>query len=225
MLLPDSAIGSIIAAAIAGVVVFISTMLSKEQKTSEFRQTWIDELRKDISKYISGSTEVITLYYSKNNDKKNQEKFLDDNFELIHELQTLEHRIILRLNQEEHRELIKKIKKFREELSDIYKNKQSHINRKEEENIVIDELIFETKKILNYEWKRVKKGEVTFRITKVVSLVVVVLGCAYFLFNLKGYFFDASPSRFASVKKEESAVTVNNFIKCAYCFYGEEPQR
>lgn len=225
MLLPDSAIGSIIAAAIAGVVVFISTMLSKEQKTSEFRQAWIDELRNDVSKYISGSTEVIALYYAKNNNKQNQEKFLDDNFQLIHDLQTLEHRIILRLNQDEHQELISKIKKFREVLSDIYKNEKINTNRKEAEFALIEDLLFETKKILKYEWKRVKKGEIAFRITKIASLIIIILGCVYFLFNLKDQFTGAPSSISASVKEDEPSVTVNNYTKCVYCSFGGGPQR
>ncbi|KKB61110.1 hypothetical protein WM40_25065 [Robbsia andropogonis] len=116
MQLPDAAIGSIVAAAIAGLVVFISTVLTKEQKTSEFRQSWIDELRKDISQYISGATEIVTLYARKSNDPTAQAKFLDDNFELIQELQAVEHRIILRLNSKEHEKLIEQITGFRQKL-------------------------------------------------------------------------------------------------------------
>ena len=43
------AIGLIIAAIIAGVVSFLSLIISKEQSISDFRQQWIDALRKDIA--------------------------------------------------------------------------------------------------------------------------------------------------------------------------------
>ena len=91
MQLPDAAVGSIIAAAIAGLVVFVSTVLTKEQKTSEFRQAWIDELRKDISQFISGATEVTALMREKAGDKQSQIDFATDNFELIQQLQSVEH--------------------------------------------------------------------------------------------------------------------------------------
>jgi len=45
--------GPIAAAMIAGAVTFIATLLSKDQKTSEFRQTWIDAIRADIAEFLS----------------------------------------------------------------------------------------------------------------------------------------------------------------------------
>ena len=47
--LPDVAIGTMIAAFIAGLVSLLSLIISKEQKVSEFRQAWIDALRAEIS--------------------------------------------------------------------------------------------------------------------------------------------------------------------------------
>ena len=41
--------GLIVAAIIAGAVAFVSLIISKEQSISEFRQQWIDELRKDVA--------------------------------------------------------------------------------------------------------------------------------------------------------------------------------
>jgi hypothetical protein len=42
----------------AGGIAYFASILSKEQKTSEFRQIWIDALRQDVAEYI-GSVEVI----------------------------------------------------------------------------------------------------------------------------------------------------------------------
>ncbi len=41
--------GLIVAAIIAGAVAFFSLIISKEQSVSEFRQQWIDALRKGIA--------------------------------------------------------------------------------------------------------------------------------------------------------------------------------
>lgn len=179
MQLPDAAIGSIIAAAIAGLVVFISTVLAKEQKTSEFRQAWIDELRKDISQYISGASEMVTLYIAKESDKAAQEKFLDDNFKLVHELQTIEHRIVLRLNSKEHAILIAQVTGFRQSMLNAYleahqsEETDANQNRQAKENRLTTELLDSTKQVLKSEWRRVKKGEPAFRLVKGVALVVI----------------------------------------------------
>lgn|SRR6266446_644807 len=56
MNIPSSAypaIGAVMAAIIAAGISFLVTVLAKEQKTSEFRQAWIDALRKDLSEFIA----------------------------------------------------------------------------------------------------------------------------------------------------------------------------
>jgi hypothetical protein len=170
VILPDAAVGSIIAAAIAGLVVFISTVLTKEQKTSEFRQVWIDELRKDISQFIAGVTEVVALHKSKVKDQEAYKKFLDDNFKVIQELETLSHRIVLRLNPNEHAELIQLVKNFRKKMLKAYQQ----ADRETQEEQLTKELLDATKKVLSSEWKRVKLGEPTFRLVKKGGLIAMV---------------------------------------------------
>src|SRR5437667_10151195 len=46
-------LGPVVAAIIAGAVAFLASVFSKEQKVSEFRQTWIDSLRNDLAELIS----------------------------------------------------------------------------------------------------------------------------------------------------------------------------
>ncbi|BET13664.1 hypothetical protein [Pandoraea sputorum] len=170
MQLPDAAIGSIVAAAIAGLVVFISTVLSKEQKTSEFRQVWIDEIRKDVAAYISGTTEVVALHFAKRVSPKDQEEFIEKHFTLMHELQSTENRIILRLNVNEHAELIEKITEFRMKMIAAYNGDDT---RNDEIKLTKD-LIDSTKIILKCEWNRVKMGEPSFRIVKAIALFSIV---------------------------------------------------
>lgn len=171
MILPDAAVGAVVAAAIAGLVAFVSTVLTKEQKTSEFRQLWIDELRKEISEFIAGVTEFTSLHKFKLSDDVAYEKFIDDNFDAIQKLQTLEHRIVLRLNPEEHSDLITEVKTFRKNVLDAYK--QSDRAAREEE--ITKKFLDTTKEVLSKEWKRVKKGEPTFRWVKNGALAAVVV--------------------------------------------------
>jgi len=50
---PDAAIGAVVAALIAGIVSLLGLIISKEQKTSEFRQAWIDALRCDLTAFLT----------------------------------------------------------------------------------------------------------------------------------------------------------------------------
>lgn len=49
------AIATVVATLITGVIAIVNLTLSKEQKVSDFRQSWIDGLRDDLSKFLSGA--------------------------------------------------------------------------------------------------------------------------------------------------------------------------
>jgi len=51
-------LGPIVAVVIAGAVAFLASVFSKAQKTSEFRQAWIDSLRNDLSELISITLQI-----------------------------------------------------------------------------------------------------------------------------------------------------------------------
>ncbi len=55
------AIGAIVAALITGILSVLGLVISKEQKTSEFRQQWIDDLRREVSELLA-CVEAIRLY-------------------------------------------------------------------------------------------------------------------------------------------------------------------
>ncbi|MBY4692722.1 hypothetical protein K6W21_01275 [Burkholderia latens] len=210
MQLPDAAVGSIIAAAIAGLVVFVSTVLTKEQKTSEFRQAWIDELRKDISYFVSGTSEIVALYRAKSGNLKDQEKFIDDNFKIIHEVQSVEHRIVLRLNPKKHAELIRQVSGFRKGMLAAYAGG----NQKELEDALTIDLLNTTKDVLGKEWKRVKRGEPTFRMVKWLAITAVAV-LAFWLYHVY-VTYTPSPDK----DKKESVPTqvfVDNHAQISAC--------
>ncbi|WP_155629865.1 DUF948 domain-containing protein [Burkholderia stagnalis] len=221
MQLPDAAVGSIIAAAIAGLVVFVSTVLTKEQKTSEFRQTWIDELRKDISQFISGATEVTALMREKAGDKKAQVDFASDNFELIQQLQSVEHRIVLRLNPKEHADLIRLVTGFRGKMKAAYAGG----NRINDEERLTKELLDETKSVLSAEWKRVKRGEPTFQYVKWIGIGLAAM-MAIWIFQLY-LTYKPSPEKDKeenhSAKNVPTQVFVDNHAQISSCVTQEGP--
>jgi len=70
--IPEAAIGAMIAALIAAVVSLLGLIISKEQKTSEFRQAWIDALRSDLTAFltqINAIHDAIKVQHSNHGEK------------------------------------------------------------------------------------------------------------------------------------------------------------
>lgn len=199
MQIPDAAVGPIIAAVIAALVVFISTVLSKEQKTSEFRQAWIDELRKDVAQYVSGTVEFSALYSLRKKRSADEVELLEDNFDAIRELQSIEYRIIFRLNPVKHSALITKIKALRRQM--IALNSQGVASNGVEEAIT-DAITGDCNRILKAEWERVKKGEAGFRFVKWAAMAIAALG----LFALLLYIFIGPLSKNTPLKAKTGEV-------------------
>jgi hypothetical protein len=53
--IPLAPIATVVAALITAIISFVNLTLSKEQKTSEFRQAWIDGLRGDLAIFFSSA--------------------------------------------------------------------------------------------------------------------------------------------------------------------------
>jgi hypothetical protein len=209
MQLPDAAIGSIVAAIVGGTVVFVSAVLTKENKTSEFRQEWIDSLRTDIADFIAGMTEIAAAMRAKASVKEgNPNDILFDNFDLVHKIESLEHRIVLRLNAKEHVRLIQLIRNFRENI--IQSHKGPPDAGKALERALIDGVVGESQQILKGEWERVKRGELAFRITKwgagVAAVVLLIWGITVVL---------SSHDEAKSSKEETSAAKTTGAMPAA----------
>lgn len=163
-------VGGVIVAVIAGAISLSVTILSKDQKTSEFRQLWIDALRSDVSKLVGvlqmlmGISEVVKL-----RGEERAYDFLISSKEELIEINNLVTRIRLRLNIKEHTALLKL-------LSDV---SNSSPLSKVESQAQIERVVVETQKILKDEWEVVKKGEWSFRLLKFSSacLLIFGLGC------------------------------------------------
>lgn len=172
-------LGAIAAATIAGGISFISTVLSKDQKTSEFRQTWIDGVRDDISEFVS-RIEVVTAFLA----VKHLQNPASDKLELllsksgdIQEASARYYRLQLRLNPDEHKNLLDKLSIVYDALS-----KLDLICDRQQIGSLTQQIIFEAQVSLKTEWKRVKRGEPAFYITKSVSLGIVFFAFASLLY-------------------------------------------
>lgn len=166
------AIATMLAAVIAALVAFVTSVLSKEHKVSEFRQLWIDSLRDDISKFLSVTNVLAAMLEAKlkkvsgsDRQKVIEEFCLEFREELI-ESESVSNRILLRLNDEEHKALIDGVKQL----------EKSFFLGQDVVLPEIDLLVEEFRSLLKSEWGRVKNGEAVFVAMKRFSMWFTIIG-------------------------------------------------
>lgn len=168
--LPDIAIGAISAAIIASFFSFLGLLIAKEQKTSEFRQAWIDSLRNEISQLIASANAIHGAMTSQNLESvASAWSVVRDDFVAINEAAA---RIRLRLNPNEDlsKAVLGKIEEIEGLLAPGKLPDYTELNQKEKE------LVSQASALLKEEWRRVKKGEPTFRVARWgVALAMLLL--------------------------------------------------
>lgn len=164
-------IGVILAALIGGFFTLVSLIISKEQKTSEFRQEWIDSLRQEISAHIAAS---ITLSAMREYQTVSDEDFLKSASEEQQRVSSTFTAIKLRVNPNESGDNLKKLNneflKKLERCRSLYND--SHWK---EARTCCNELTLAAIPMLKAEWERVKRGESIYIWTKRAAVGVSVL--------------------------------------------------
>jgi hypothetical protein len=181
-----TAIGAISAAIIAGGISFISTVLAKDQKTSEFRQAWIDGLRNDMAEYVSLFSVTISLIQIKigqGNSAKEIIDFMVLNNDSFYKLEMMEARISLRINPVEHKKFVGRLLALEE-----YAKKIETLRDTELKSTLLKEFINDSQAVLKAEWKRVKRGEPVFIATKWISLFVFIVATYFGIQYALGHF-------------------------------------
>ena len=169
--------GAILAALLTGVFSFVNLIVSKEQKVSEFRQNWIDGLREDISCLLANIETLSRLAKFKLKALKQPEfsdkqiyDFRAEHRDLYVALNETKYRILLRINPNEHKNLVICIYSLlsaflgscgKEDLEKVF-NCQEKITTN-------------SQNVLKREWVRVKKGENAYRRTKTVFIFLLIL--------------------------------------------------
>jgi hypothetical protein len=170
----DVSVGAVGTAVIAGLVSVLGLIISKEQKVSEFRQAWIDELRKCLVSYLVNINAIADVVRLRKARIGNDSTDLASSYKALNEAS---HGITLRVNENEKsaKRLLKTMRAF-EALADEDANLT-------QENIRTIETRFlkHSRQLLKFEWKRVKRGEKTFIWTKWIVGIVTVAMIAYFV--------------------------------------------
>lgn len=177
------ALATITAAAIAGVVAFIISVLTKEHRISEFRQSWIDSLRNDISELLSLFNLLAAAFDREAKLCGDKNKALDEHWTKHHadlvNVQTLTNRVVLRLNKKEHSVLISKLAELEDSLG---KGQVVSVP-------IIDGIMAEVASLLKLEWERVKNGETVFQALKRFSFWFICLGLFAVILSLLYYIY------------------------------------
>lgn len=152
----------------------LGLIISKENKVSEFRQAWIDQLRQDVSAMLSH----IAVIDSWSRRKRLNEEFWDAARQDMFDAYRLLSVIRLRLNPVEHKAAITHIVNISAALGKWDEGKEADIEKSHKA------LLVEIDAILKTEWARVKVGEPWFKHSKwfiavlALALAVALLAAA-----------------------------------------------
>ena len=165
--IPDIAIGAIAAALIAGLVSLLGLIISKEQKTSEFRQAWIDALRTELSAVIAHTNFIHGANAANFGTLAELWKDVRDDYIGINEATA---RIRLRLNPKEPaaQAVLARIEELEAYLAPRQCIHHDQINALE------NMLVAEAQVLLKDEWNRVRSGEPTYKVARFAALAVSV---------------------------------------------------
>lgn len=170
---------------------YFNLVNTKEAKTSEFRQKWVDSLREEISIYAANMASLLQLLDTalrRGNGDRNQTlsgHFKENKAEyeaLIKAYTSIQLRIHLRKNTTPTNEDLidqafhDKVKKTYDLFHALDMSSFSLTNS-EVSNLVkeIEDLNDKTNPLLKYHWERVKKGEKGFTRSKSVAFWVIML--------------------------------------------------
>jgi hypothetical protein len=180
--------GAIISAlsvtSLAGAFSLFNLLVTKDQKISEFRQAWIEDLRSDISELVAQAHLISGYIKSHLGNAADFVKNTSDSYTKINQASS---RVRLRLNRKEplHQNVMKTMDEL-EKLLDIpsFQTNQSGFK---ELNDLTTKLLLHGADLLKAEWERVKTGETLYRIGKWMTGSVLFLSFLALLYVIIFY--------------------------------------
>ncbi|WP_332403565.1 hypothetical protein [Vibrio metschnikovii] len=174
------AIAALIGAWVSAAFTFFSIQNQRHSKISDFRQSWINELRNEIASFVSELQKCVFLQKKRDRlrDRNEEElrKELDEAFFSTYGL-LVHHKaqIRLRLNRDDSNDRLKKLNQY---LLDYVSNAVECIDNREFDKCekLIEKVEFTSTKVLKSEWERVKQGEKGNQITTKVGTTILLVG-------------------------------------------------
>jgi hypothetical protein len=165
--IPDAAVGAVVAAFLTALVTALGLVITKENKTSEFRQAWIDALRADIAIYASHIIVLMATVRIEGRAAPVWKDSKDDLFALN------EAAIRIRLRQFPRKPLHIKLLSALDAIEAQF-DKQSTLDEAQIDSLQ-KEFLLDAQQLLKAEWTRVKVGEWTFRWSRRAAATLMLL--------------------------------------------------
>jgi hypothetical protein len=165
MALSAETVGTIVAALIGALAALLGLVISKENKTSEFREKWIDALRSEIASLIGHLCGIEGTARRQPDVDAAWTEAREDIVSLNRYIALIR----LRLNPKEKQS--RTIEGLLVEIATMFAGRP--INTQAFDDLE-RRILAESRALLKYEWRRVRKGERFFRGLK-LSLLIVVL--------------------------------------------------
>ena len=171
-MLSGISIGAVGAAFVTALASMLGLIISKESKVSEFRQAWVDALRAEMSTYLTNLEYVRTAFKI---ERATLEERLSDVGPHLNVLNNAYFMISLRLNPNEPH--ARRILECMDEFEALVAAENAMENAFDDNAAgdVEKRFLAASKLLLKMEWDRVKKGELTFQIAKIVSFVIIIV--------------------------------------------------
>lgn len=171
-MLPEIAIGAIVAAIIGAMISLVGLVVAKESKVSDFRQAWIDSLRAEFASFASNLNVLSDSNVLEFDSPKERFDKLKDNTSKLNEAY---YRVALRLNVTE--ESSARVRASMVKLATAVKSPETFSKTDFDREQV--EFIAASNLLLKEEWKRVKAGERAYRWTgRMAAATIIVLFAA-----------------------------------------------
>jgi hypothetical protein len=168
------AVATVIAAFLTAVIALVNMLNSKDQKTTEFRQQWINALRGHISEFaaqarwIGGAVEQAKRFDP--NCFSRDSKAYDSYASSRERISVAYYSICLHFKPSD-KDFASLDTHMREVLTLLARPSELRFGTVSDS---LGQLTDEAKRILKTEWKRVKAGELTYRITKYAAMLVIL---------------------------------------------------
>lgn len=168
-------------AIITGLISYAALILSKDQKVSEFRQDWINAIRKDVAEFaglvamVASLTDQYNFRHSNtwNKAKKVElyEAYWDQIQPQIKRIVELSYHIRLRLNPENDNDHIQRLN----DIDRLFVDPQSNLANVKAVEAKLENFLKPFQDMLKREWMRVRRGEFSYRAARTLILTVLLL--------------------------------------------------
>jgi hypothetical protein len=153
-------------------VTFVGIILSKEQRVSEFRLSWLEALREDIASLIARALAIHGVHVNAGGPPPANSQIGMKLTEDFLEINKVSIRIRLRLNP--NKETHKPVILLMDEIEELFGKGIGNAPFDQIDKLA-DKVTDASQQLLKSVWEEVKNGEPAFRVTKWVALAISII--------------------------------------------------